>query len=423
MVQFLSLFSNTDQEVDEALNYIEAKWEPAFTVMAVEMLYLMRRESTTSRLLDILKSKTGQAFGYDMDAWYRWIWSQPEQTISTYPEFKGRLYGLIDPRFQTYFFGRRNATIRLDEVRWGGVRQDGIPPLRSPEMISAAEADYLGNDHVVFGIAVNGDVRAYPKRILAWHEMFTDTVGGQAVAGVYCTLCGTVILYHTNHEGTAHRIGTSGFLYRSNKLMYDQETQSLWSTLYGEPVLGPLVGQDIELESGAVVTTTWGEWKRRHPQTLVLSLDTGHDRNYGEGVAYQDYFGTDELMFIVPGRDMRLKNKDEILALRFPEYPEDQLAISARYLSKHPIHQDEVGSKKLVVLTDRTGGNRVYERQTVWFISYDQDTVLVDTEGITWTQYEDRLVSQDGTTLNRLPFHRSFWFAWHAQFPETRLIH
>ena len=115
-------------------------------------------------------------------------------------------------------------------MRWGGVKQDGIPPLRQPNMVSAAEADYLQNDNVVFGIAINGDARAYPKRILAWHEMFIDNIGGIDFAGVYCTLCGAVILYKTRHEGIEHKLGTSGFLYRSNKLMYDQDTQSLWNT-------------------------------------------------------------------------------------------------------------------------------------------------------------------------------------------------
>ena len=82
--------------------------------------------------------------------------------------------------------------------------------------------------------------------------------------------------------------------------MYDQATQSLWSTLLGEPVIGPLVGQCIELKWRSVVTTTWGEWRRRHPDTKVLSLDTGFDRDYGEGVAYQEYFATDQLMFKSP---------------------------------------------------------------------------------------------------------------------------
>src|SRR6266851_4811865 len=112
-------------------------------------------------------------------------------------------------------------------------------------MISAKEANYLADDNVVYGLVVNGDTRAYPKRILAWHEMFTDTIGGVPVAGVYCTLCGSMILYETSVGGTQHFMGTSGFLYRSNKLMYDRATQSLWSTLEGEPVVGPLLGKGI----------------------------------------------------------------------------------------------------------------------------------------------------------------------------------
>ena len=91
-------------------------------------------------------------------------------------------------------------------------------------------------------------------------------------------------MYQTEYNGKHHELGTSGFLYRSNKLMYDQETFSLWSTLQGEPVVGPLVGQGIKLKQHHVVTSTWGEWKRRHPKTKVLSLDTGHQRDYGEGV-------------------------------------------------------------------------------------------------------------------------------------------
>jgi len=98
----------------------------------------------------------------------------------------------------------------------------------------------------------------------------------------------------------SYTLGTSGFLYRSNKLMYDKQTQSLWNTLWGEPVIGPLSEKDIKLERMSVVTTTWGEWRRRHPKTKVLSLETGHERDYAEGVAYRDYFATDQLMFPVP---------------------------------------------------------------------------------------------------------------------------
>ena len=286
------------------------------------------------------------------------MWNAPELRHPRYAAFKGALYSLIDPRFAAYFDDMGEPLIRLDEIVWGGVRQDGIPPLRNPAMVAAEEADYLEDGNVVFGISVNGDARAYPKRILAWHEMFVDTVGGTPVAGVYCTLCGTVILFHTEHRGVNHALGTSGFLYRSNKLMYDQATQSLWSTMRGEPVVGPLAGKGIALERGSVVTTTWGEWRRRHPGTRVLSLATGHERNYAEGAAYRDYFATDDLMFQVPVLDTRLKNKDEVFTVRLDRHPDRPLAIAADYLAANPIHHDAIEDTAFVVLTDPSGANR-----------------------------------------------------------------
>jgi hypothetical protein len=346
----------------------------------------------------------------------------PAQDHPRYAEFKGRLYRRIDPKFGAYFAPDRPANIRLDEVRWGGVRQDGIPPLRSPEMISAAEAKYLDDDNVVFGLDVNGDVRAYPKRILAWHELFTDEIGGVPVAGVYCTLCGTVILYETELDGVQYELGTSGFLYRSNKLMYDRATQSLWNTIWGRPAIGPLAQEPIQLKRRSVVTTTWGEWRRRHPTTRVLSLNTGHRRDYSEGAAYREYFATDDLMFNVPKLDRRLKNKDEVLTLVLDEEAARPLAISADFLAKNKVHHDRIGDVAFVVLTDRSGANRAYRTDGLRFTSWDLDRQAKDEEGATWTLGENRLVASDGRQLERLPAQRAFWFGWYAAFPNTRLV-
>ena len=226
-------------------------------------------------------------------------------------------------------------------------------------------------------------------------------------------------MYQTEFEGKHHELGTSGFLYRSNKLMYDHETESYWSTLKGTPVVGPLVGKGIQLERRHVVTTTWGEWKKRHPNTTVLSTSTGHRRDYGEGVAYRDYFSTDKLMFIVPKTDQRLLNKDEVLALRVQE---EALAISADFLRKNPVYKGAVGKQEFVVLTDATGANRVYETDGVEFASWDQRQSVSDRDGVQWTLSEDSITNPDGKKLIRLPAHRAFWFGWQAQFPKTRLI-
>jgi len=252
--------------------------------------------------------------------------------------------------------------------------------------------------------------------------MFTDTIGGEEIAGVYCTLCGAVIPFKTSFKGKHYTLGTSGFLYRSNKLMYDHDTQSLWSTTQGKPVIGPLVNQGIQLELESVVTTTWGEWKKRHPDTLVLSLQTGHRRDYGEGVAYQQYFATDELMFKTPFNDKRLANKQEILALRFPAAPNQQLAIDTDLLNKNPVYNNRIGAQRFVVFTDKSGANRVFDPKEVEFKSYDGQVTAIDSTGKSWKVNESNLLSIDGKTLERLPYHRAFWFGWHAAFPETQLI-
>ena len=420
---FMQLLFGEESSAEEAFELIEREWHPGFVPMSLETLYLSRSPASSARLVSLLQEKTGQPLGFDISAWYVWLWNQPDTPHPAYGNFKSELYSLIDPVFAGYFGSEREAEIRLDEIRWGGVRQDGIPPLRHPRMISADEADYLEDSHIVFGLEVDGDARAYPKRILAWHELFVDEIGGVPVAGVYCTLCGSMILYRTEHEGINHQLGTSGFLYRSNKLMYDRATQSLWSTLWGEPVVGPLVGEGIELERMSVVTSTWGAWRERHPNTLVLSLDTGYRRDYSEGAAYREYFATDELMFDVPTLDTRLQNKDEVFGLLMAGTESVPLALASDFLQRNPLYHDEVGEREIVILTDRSGAHRAYEATGVRFSDWDGDRSVVDEQGIRWTLEEARLESGDGRTMNRLPAHRAFWFGWYSAYPQTRLVH
>ena len=240
---FLTLIAGGEDDIVDAVDLIEATWEPTYLAMALDVIRLSRNPAISAALLRLVETNVGEEHAFDLGAWQRRMWNAPEARHPRYAAFKGALHSFLDPRFAAYFDDVGEPLIRLDEIVWGGVRQDGIPPLRNPAMLAAGEIGYLEDEHIVFGISVNGDARAYPKRILAWHEMFVDVVGGIPVAGVYCTLCGTVILYYTEHAGVNHALGTSGFLYRSNKLMYDQATQSLWSTMRGTPVVGPLVGK------------------------------------------------------------------------------------------------------------------------------------------------------------------------------------
>lgn len=405
-----------------SLETLERQWQKGHEIFVLETMSLSGDFLLNERLLDLLERKTGKRLPQELDPWYEWLWAREEIVPDGYEAFKAELYGLIDPRFRAYFDRERPRTIRLDEVRWGGVRQDGIPPLRHPKMVAAADATYLDDSNVVFGLEVEGEARAYPKRILAWHEMFTDTLGGVSVVGVYCTLCGSMILYDTQVGDTVHELGTSGFLYRSNKLMYDRATQSLWNTLWGEPVIGPLVGQGIVLERRSIVTTTWKAWRELHPDTLVLSLDTGYRRDYSEGAAYRDYFATDELMFTVPEHDRRLKNKAEVLGLVFRQAPQQALAVSSKFLKKNRIYYDQLGDVRFVVVTDDSGAHRVYESGSISLKKWQAPDRLVDQEGHSWQMTEPFLTSDDGRRLSRLPSHNAFWFGWFSAYSHTRLV-
>jgi hypothetical protein len=454
---FIRAASTDARTADAALEEIASGWRDGYAAMIVDMARLMpsapsaaageriavdpeaqppfgaagppspaaRRHPAAlvrARLIRFLEHRTGKRFGNDLWKWREWIWQLPYEPHPDYFRFKGELYALIDPKFREFFAPGNTSLVRLDEVDWGGVGVNGIPPLDRPATVPAREARYLKDAHVVFGIFINGEARAYPRRILAWHELARDRLGGIDVTIVYCTLCGTVIPYESRTAEVTRTFGTSGLLYRSNKLMFDEETKSLWSSLEGRPVIGPLAGSNLELKSHPVVTTTWGEWRREHPETTVLSIETGFRRDYSEGAAYREYFSHDRLMFGVSRRDPRLRNKAEVLSfvVRGESGVRIPVGIAADLLRKKPVYELQVGGRQFVVLTTAGGANRLYEAAGRTFTS-GAGGVLKDGTGATWQVTEEALTA-NGRRLARVPARRVFWFAWYAQFPDTVLF-
>ncbi|MEO0480360.1 MAG: DUF3179 domain-containing protein [Planctomycetota bacterium] len=237
-----------------------------------------------------------------------------------YGAWKAELYAeLVDPRMRDFFDEVDRSRIRLHEIVWGGVEVDGIPSLDDPVTLPVDQASTMSDGEPVFGVSIAGEHRAYPLRILDWHEMANDRLGGVAFALAYCTLCGAGIVYRTDVEGegdSVRRFGSSGLLMRSNKLMFDRETRTLWNQFTGEPVLGPLVGRVEPLEVLPSVVTTWGEWRRMHPDTDVVSEETGVDREYELGASYGFYFGSEGLMFPASGRSADRFPKERVFVLR-----------------------------------------------------------------------------------------------------------
>lgn len=381
------------------------------------------RVQTRERILKFLERQTGQTHGEDLDEWRHWMWAQPYDTHAQISAFKANLYGSIDQAFRKFFRG--TAAVRIDEIDWGGVRVASIPALDHPPTVAAAEASYLDDDDIVFGVYTNGHARAYPKRLLAWHELAWDTVGDLEITLVYCTLCGVVIPYKSEVDGQLVKLDTSGLLFRSNKLLFDEPSSTLWSSITGEPLVGSMVGSDVRLSPLPVVTTTWRDWRAANPDTTVLSVHTGFERDYGEGVAYADYFATDELMFGVSNRDSRLKNKDEVLAVRFPGDDGDQaLAISADLLRRNRLFHTSFAGRDLLVVTSMDGANRLYASPPERLMRFVDGNRIEDEQGNLWEAREDRLVrlATPAEALPRLNAFRAFWFGWYAQYPETELI-
>ena len=197
-VQFFLVAGTAEGTIaQEAIAQIGDRWRDGYAGMVWDLARSLRPPGPQMfrffSLLDLLQRHTGQSFGGDLVQWQQWIWAQPYDPHPDYGFFKGQWYGRIDRQFADFFPRGVKSSIRLDEVVWGGVGVNGIPPLEYPAHISAHDARYLSDEDIVFGIAVGNETRAYPKRILAWHEMALDRLGDIELTIVYCTLCGTVI--------------------------------------------------------------------------------------------------------------------------------------------------------------------------------------------------------------------------------------
>jgi len=220
-------------------------------------------------------------------------------------------------------------------------------------------------------------------------------------------------------RGRTFVFGSSGFLFRSNKLMYDQQTKSLWHHMRGEPVVGPLADSGIRLTPRPVVTTSWREWVRQHPRTVVLDIDTGHVRDYTPGRPYGTYYASPETMFPVFPRSSRLATKDVVFVLRLDP---DRKVYPLGAFDREPVVNDAVGPTPVVLVgRSATRTVRAYERGNLRFRSgADPDELIEEGTGARWRIEEEALVpAPGGQSLARLAGHLAFWFGWFAFHPDT----
>lgn len=279
-------------------------------------------------------------------------------------------------------------------VSWGGVLIDDraydttdercncIPAADNPEVSSAEEAAWLEDDDIVFGIGINGEYRAYPRRIMEVREMVNDTLGGRDLGIPYCTLCGAAQAYYTDEmpDGVDRPIlRTSGLLIRSNKVMYDIVTHSVFDTFLGNAVTGPLAEKGLVLKQASVVTTDWGTWKKEHPETTVLveALALGRDFDFRNG---RDASGP---IFPVGDVDPRL-----------------------------PVHEDIIG------VVAASGTPVAFQRSRAFLALKQGDEIAFENIRLKLDAGGVRAVDSDGADLGS---HQAFWFAWSQFHPDTVL--
>jgi len=271
--------------------------------------------------------------------------------------------------------------IRGGGPRKGGIGVDqGIPALaeKNIKFVSVNEADaWIEDNELVLSLIYMEEKRVYPLQIMVWHEIANDVVAGDPLLITYCPLCGSGIAYERkvkigNEEKTT-RFGVSGKLYNSNLVMYDELTDTYWQQIGGKAIVGQLTGQ--ELKKISIDTISWGDWKQAHPDSKVLSQNTGFRRNYGND-PYGNYYENSFLLFPVENEDNRIHAKTQVIGIEinsaFKAYRKNDLE------KEKPIEDSVAGVKieieKLddgrVIVTNLETGEEIVKEEDFWFAWY-----------------------------------------------------
>jgi hypothetical protein len=282
-------------------------------------------------------------------------------------------------------FDLSNSILPREQILHGGPPRDGIPALSNPKLISPASADYLEPGDRVVGISLGGQSRAYPIGILNWHEIVNDEIDGRRFAVTYCPLCGTAVAFEASIDGKATDFGVSGLLYNSDVLLYDRDTESLWSQILNKAISGERVGKT--LTPIPISHTTWRDWLGRHPQTRVLSDDTGYSRDYRRD-PYAGYEKSRHTYFAVNNQAPDNYHPKEVVL---------GLGVDGVYKAYPFIELDKQGKASF---SDSINGTA---------FNFDWDS-------------ENRSITVSDIAGKPVAGIQGFWFAWFAFHPETQVF-
>jgi len=282
-------------------------------------------------------------------------------------------------------FDISSSSIPSDEIFQGGPPRDGIPAIDHPYFVKASKATFMKESDRVLGMVFNQQEKAYPIKVLNWHEIVNDHFNGHAVVISFCPLCGTGMAFDAEMGRHTLSFGVSGLLYQSDILLYDRQTNSLWSQVLSKSINGPMEGR--KLTQLAISHTTWKDWKKRHPKTQVMSLETGYARDYSRS-PYLGYESSNRLYFQVNHKaPASYHPKEQILGIevngQFKAYPFKELSMKGEAK-----FEDNFAGQHLIIHWN----------------SLARSAYITDKKN-----------NEQVTT-------RAFWFAWYTFHPETSIF-
>jgi len=313
-------------------------------------------------------------------------------------------------------------------ANWAGVSAEvpaGAAAFREPKLKTIQPR--LSDDERVVGVARAGEARAYPLRVLNWHEVVNDRLGGPLLV-TYCPLCRTALAARRRVDGEVTRFGVSGLLFRNDLVMYDGATGSHWSQLLATAIQGPMTGEALDLVPSTL--TTLGEWRETHPDTVVLrpppesgTVGTGlKTRDYTRD-PYAGYERSDDAGLDDEFDDDRLHPKTVVLGV---ERSGVARAYPAETIREEALVEDVVGGLPIVVTTTGEGTpiawhREVDGRERSFEVGDDRH---LRAGGSRWRRSTGIAVDgpYEGTRLAQAnAVSPLFWFAWLDFYPDTEL--
>ncbi len=322
-----------------------------------------------------------------------------------------------------------NCLIPSSQLVNGGPGRDGIPALNRPAAVAAAAGDqFLAPDALVLGVSLGGQARAYPHNVLWWHEIVNDDLGGRPITVSYCPLTGSGMVYDPAIAGQTLNFGVSGLLFDNNLVLFDRATESLWSQMRVQGVCGRLAGTPAPL--APVTQSTWAGWKALHPETTVVSFNTGFSRNYNQyPYGTYDQLNDNSLLFPQSFIDPRRPMKELVLGI---VHEGTARAYPYGPLGERTVINDTVGGRAVLVVFDRATEMAIaFEREVAGrVLSFEAAEAtgfpfrLRDRETGTWWNLTGTAVSgpQAGRRLSQVATYSAMWFAWASFNRGTELF-